>query len=132
THPLSVYGASKLAGEQAIAASGARALMLRTSWVYARHGRNFLLTMQKLAATRSELRVVADQTGVPNWSRALAGATARIVTQGVNYVADRAGLYHLSAQGRTTWYEFARAIVGDDARVRVTPITTADYPTPAT
>ena len=131
THPLSVYGASKLAGEQAIAASGARALMLRTSWVYARHGRNFLLTMQKLAATRSELRVVADQTGVPNWSRALAGATARIVTQGVNYVADRAGLYHLSAQGRTTWYEFARAIVGDDARVRVTPITTADYPTPA-
>ena len=131
THPVSVYGASKLAGEQAIAASGALALTLRTSWVYARHGRNFLVTMQKLAATRSELRVVADQTGVPNWSRALAGATARVVTPGLSYVAERAGLYHLSAQGQATWYEFARAIIGDDANVRVTPITTAEYPTPA-
>jgi dTDP-4-dehydrorhamnose reductase len=78
------------------------------------------------------LRVVADQTGVPNWSRALAGATARLIAKGTNYMAERAGLYHLSAQGRATWYEFARAIIGDDARVRVTPITTAEYPTPAT
>ena len=131
THPLSVYGASKLAGERAIGASGALALTLRTSWVYARHGRNFLMTMQKLAATRSELRVVADQTGVPNWSRALAGATARLIAQGMNYIAARAGLYHLSAQGQATWYEFAREIIGDDAHVRVTPISTADYPTPA-
>jgi dTDP-4-dehydrorhamnose reductase len=131
THPLSVYGASKLAGERAIAASGALALTLRTSWVYARHGRNFLVTMQKLAATRSELRVVADQTGVPNWSRALAGATVRLTAQGTSYMAERAGLYHLSAQGQATWYEFARSIIGDDAHVRVTPITTADYPTPA-
>ena len=130
-HPLSVYGASKLAGERAIGASGARALTLRTSWVYARHGRNFLVTMQHLAAGRSELRVVADQTGVPNWSRALAGATARLIAKGTNYMAERAGLYHLSAQGRATWYEFARAIIGDDVHVRVTPITTADYPTPA-
>ena len=131
THPLSVYGASKLAGERAIAASGAFALTLRTSWVYARHGQNFLVTMQKLATTRSELRVVADQTGVPNWSRALAGATVRLIAQGTNYIAERAGLYHLSAQGQATWYEFARAIIGDDTHVRVTPISTADYPTPA-
>jgi dTDP-4-dehydrorhamnose reductase len=131
THPLSVYGASKLAGERAIAASGAFALTLRTSWVYARHGRNFLVTMQKLAATQSELRVVADQTGVPNWSRALAGATVRLIAQGTKYMAERAGLYHLSAQGQATWYEFAREIIGDDAHVRVTPISTADYPTPA-
>lgn len=131
THPLSVYGASKLAGERAIAASGAVALTLRTSWVYARHGRNFLTTMQRLAATRREVRVVADQTGVPNWSRALAGATARLLAHGTQYVAERAGLYHLSAQGQATWYEFARAIIGDEAGVRVTPITTADYPTPA-
>jgi dTDP-4-dehydrorhamnose reductase len=131
TRPLGVYGASKLAGERAIAASGALALTLRTSWIYGRHGRNFLTTMERLAATRDELRVVADQAGVPNWSRALAGATARLIAQGTDYLAQRAGLYHLSAQGRATWFEFARAIIGDDARVRVTPITTADYPTPA-
>ncbi len=131
THPLNVYGASKQEGERAIAASGAFALTLRTSWIYARHGRNFLVTMQKSAATRSELRVVADQTGVPNWSRALARATARLVAQGTSYIAERAGLYHLSARGQATWYDFARAIIGNDTPVRVTPITTADYPTPA-
>ncbi len=131
THPLNVYGESKREGERAIAASGALAVTLRTSWVYARHGQNFLVTMQRLAATRSELRVVADQTGVPNWSRAVARATARLVAQGTPYLAERAGLYHLSARGSATWYDFARAIIGDDARVRVTPITTGDYPTPA-
>ena len=129
TDPLNVYGASKLEGERAIAASGAAALTLRTSWVYSRHGQNFLVTMQKLAAARDEVRVVADQTGVPNWSRALAQATATLVARGVPYVAERAGLYHLSAQGSATWYAFARAIIGD--AVRVTPITTAEFPTPA-
>ncbi|HEX6137997.1 MAG TPA: dTDP-4-dehydrorhamnose reductase [Casimicrobiaceae bacterium] len=130
TAPLGVYGASKLEGERAIAASGAAALTLRTSWVYSRHGQNFLVTMQRLAATRDEIRVVADQHGVPNWSRALARATATLVARGPAYVAERAGLYHLSAQGHATWYEFARAIIGE-ARVRVVPITTAEYPTPA-
>ncbi|MGE5169491.1 MAG: dTDP-4-dehydrorhamnose reductase [Rudaea sp.] len=129
TTPCNVYGASKLAGERAIAASGAAALTLRTSWVYGRHGQNFLVTMQKLAATRDELRVVADQTGVPNWSRALARATATLVSRGPAYLAERAGLYHLSAQGAATWYDFARAILG--ARVRIVPIATADYATPA-
>ena len=130
THPVSVYGASKLAGEHAIAAAGAAALTLRTSWVYSRHGQNFFVTMQKLAATRDELRVVDDQVGVPNWSRWIATVTAGVVARGAAYVAQRAGLYHLSAQGSATWCEFARAIVGERAP-RVTPITTADYPTPA-
>ena len=129
TSPCNVYGASKLEGERAIAASGAAALTFRTSWVYTRHGQNFLVTMQRLAATRDELRVVADQTGVPNWGRALARAITALVARGPAYLAERAGLYHLSAAGETTWYDFARAILGE--RVRVVPITTADYPTPA-
>jgi dTDP-4-dehydrorhamnose reductase len=128
--PLNVYGASKLAGERAIAASGARALTLRTSWVYARHGQNFLRTMQRLATQRDELRVVADQTGVPNWARAIARATATLIGRGSDYLAERAALYHLSASGSTTWYGFARMILRDQA-VRVTPIATAEYPTPA-
>jgi len=131
TNPVSIYGASKLAGERAIAASGAMALTLRTSWVYSRHGQNFLVTMQKLAATRDELRVVDDQVGVPNWSRWIATLTAGVLARGAAYVAQRAGLYHLSARGSATWCEFARAIVGDRERPRVTPIATADYPTPA-
>lgn len=130
-HPLNVYGVSKLEGERAIAASGACAITLRTSWVYARHGQNFLVTMQKLAARQREVRVVADQTGVPNWTGALAFATARLFARGLSWLGDRAGLYHLSAHGHATWYEFAREILRDDAGLRVTPITTADYRTPA-
>jgi dTDP-4-dehydrorhamnose reductase len=130
-NPLNVYGASKLEGERAIAASGAPALILRTSWVYARHGQNFLTTMQRLAGTRGELRVVADQTGVPNWARGLARATAALVASGIGRLRERAGLYHLSATGATTWYDFARAILCDRPDVRVVPIATADYPTAA-
>ena len=131
TGPQNVYGESKLEGERAVAASGARALTFRTSWVYSLRGANFLTTIRRLAAERDELRIVADQVGVPNWSRALAAATATLVGRGLGYLAGRAGLYHLSAGGATTWYEFAQAIVGNVARPRVTPITTADYPTPA-
>jgi len=130
THPLNVYGESKLAGEHAVEAAGAISLTLRTSWVYSRHGQNFMTTMQRLAAGRDELRVVADQTGVPNWTRALAQATAMLVSRGLGYLDERAGLYHLSAGGATTWYGFARSILADRP-VRVTPITTAEYPTPA-
>ena len=129
-NPQNVYGMSKLAGEQAVHASGALALTLRTSWVYSRHGSNFLTTMQKLAAERDELRIVADQTGVPNWARAIAGATATLIQRGSACIADHAGLYHLSASGSTTWYGFAREIVAD-TRVRVMPIKTSEYPTPA-
>ena len=129
--PLNVYGASKLEGERAIAAAGAHALVLRTSWVYGLRGRNFLLTIRRLAAERDELAVVADQFGVPNWSRTLAEATARIVGAGCRRSPSARGLYHLSCTGKASWHEFARAIVGDAPRPRVVPIATADYPTPA-
>ncbi len=131
TGPQNVYGESKLEGERAIAASGAQALTFRTSWVYSLRGKNFLTTIQRLAVERDELRIVADQVGVPNWSRALAAATATLVGRGLAYLAGRTGLYHLSARGATTWYEFAQAIVGNVEHPRVTPITTAEYPTPA-
>ena len=125
--PLNVYGATKLDGERAIAATGAHALVLRTSWVYGLRGHNFLLTIRRLAASRDRLTVVADQLGVPNWCRVLAEATARIVAGGIPALVERGGVYHLSS----TWYDFARAIVGDVPRPVVVPITTAEYPTPA-
>ena len=131
TAPLNVYGATKLDGERAIAAVGGAAIVFRTSWVYGRRGKNFLLTIERLAAERDELRIVADQVGVPNWCRVLAEATARVVESGISALAERAGLYHLSSTGRASWYEFARAIVGDAAKPRVIPITTAQYPLPA-
>ena len=131
TAPLNVYGRTKLEGEQAIAASGARAIVLRTSWVYGLHGKNFLLTMRKVAAERDELRVVSDQIGVPNWSRSLAAATARIVGAGLPALAERSGVYHLSCAGQASWYEFARAILGNGPEPRITSISTAEYPTPA-
>jgi dTDP-4-dehydrorhamnose reductase len=131
TAPQNVYGVSKLEGERAIAAAGAHALVFRTSWVYGLRGRNFLLTIRRLAAERDAITIVADQIGVPNWSRTVAAATARVVGTGLPAVAARSGLYHLSCTGQASWYDFARAIVGDAPRPRVTPITTADYPTPA-
>lgn len=138
--PLSAYGRSKLEGERAIAASGAAAIVFRTSWVYAARGRNFLLTMRKLARERDEIRVVDDQRGTPNWSVTLARATARVLSQANEALAARSGTYHLTSRGTTTWYGFARAIVDDVAArapigtrvARVVPINTAQYPTPAT
>jgi dTDP-4-dehydrorhamnose reductase len=130
-NPLNVYGISKLAGERAIAAAGVAHLILRTSWIYGWHGQNFLLTMRRLAVTRDELRVVADQFGVPNWSRVLAEATASLIGRGAATLAAKSGIYHLSGRGRASWFEFARAIFDDADRPRVVPITTAEYPTPA-
>jgi dTDP-4-dehydrorhamnose reductase len=130
-NPLNVYGRSKLDGERAIAAVGGAHLILRTSWIYGWHGQNFLLTMRRLAATRDELRVVADQFGVPNWSRVLAEATAGLVSRGAAALAKKSGTYHLSGRGRASWFDFARAIFDDTDRPRVVPITTAEYPTPA-
>jgi len=134
TAPLGVYGASKLAGEEAIRASGARHAILRTAWVYAPHGRNFLLTMLRLAGERDDLRVVADQFGAPTPAAWIADATAEIVRRGV--VAS--GTWHLVADGETSWHGFAEAIVdgahalGSIARKpRVVAIPTSDYPTPA-
>ncbi len=130
-NPLSVYGRSKLAGERAIEATGAAALIFRTSWVYSLRGQNFMQTMLRLAAERDEIRVVADQFGVPNWSRTLAEATATLIARGAADLSDRAGLYHMSCVGQASWWEFARAIIGDVDRPQVKPITTAEYPTAA-
>ena len=133
TAPLGVYGASKLAGEEAIRASGARHAILRTAWVYAAHGKNFLHTMLRLARERDELRVVGDQIGAPTPAAWIADASARIVAHGV----PASGIWHLVAAGETSWYGFAGAIM-DEAlaagllarRPRVLPINTAEYPTP--
>ena len=134
TAPASVYGASKLAGEEAIRASGASYLIFRTAWVYAAHGRNFLRTMLRLAGERDELRVVADQLGTPTPATLIADATARVLVQSPSHP----GTWHLTAGGATSWHGFAEAIMhgaharGLIARVpRVLPIATADYPTPA-
>lgn len=134
TAPLGIYGASKLAGERAIRDSGARHAILRTAWVYAAHGRNFLLTMLRLASERDELRVVADQFGTPTPAAWIADATTELVRHGI----ATAGTWHLTARGETNWHEFAAAIM-DQAHTlellqhmpRVLPITTAEYPTPA-
>ena len=134
TAPLGVYGASKLAGEDAIRASGARHVILRTAWVYASHGRNFLLTMLRLANERDELRVVADQVGAPTSAAWIADATADLILHGVT----EAGTWHLVASGETSWHGFAEAIFDEAvaggllARApKVEAIATADYPTPA-
>lgn len=132
--PLGVYGASKLAGEQAIQASGVRHLIFRTAWVYAAQGRNFLCTMLRLAAERDELRVVADQVGTPTSARVIADATASIIAQ----PAPASGLWHLTATGATSWHGFAEAIVAQ-AKARgilqraptVVAIATSEYPTRA-
>ena len=135
-NPINVYGRSKLAGEQAIAAAGIRHLILRTSWVYGMRGKNFLLTMLRLGAERSELRVVADQHGAPTWSRTIADTTANILAQAgaadAGWWDDNSGIYHLSCQGRSTWHGFTEAIIaGAGLDCAVLPIATADYPTPA-
>jgi dTDP-4-dehydrorhamnose reductase len=136
TGPLNVYGASKLAGEHAIAAAGIPHLIFRTSWVYGMRGKNFLLTMLRLARERDELKVVADQHGAPTWSRTIADISAQVLSQahagGREWWVQNSGVYHLSAQGQTTWFEFTQAIVeAAGLECRVLPIATADYPTPA-
>ncbi|SFL47036.1 dTDP-4-dehydrorhamnose reductase [Rugamonas rubra] len=136
TGPINVYGRSKLAGEQAIAAAGIRHLILRTSWVYGMRGKNFLLTMLRLARERDELRVVADQHGAPTWSRSIADSTALILAQaqagGADWWQRHGGTYHLSSQGQTTWFEFTQAILAEaQIDCRLLPISTAEYPLPA-
>ncbi|MFZ5558121.1 MAG: dTDP-4-dehydrorhamnose reductase [Pseudomonadota bacterium] len=141
TNPLGAYGRSKLEGERFVAASGAAHLIFRTEWIYAGRGKNFLLTMRRLSKERDELRVVDDQVGTPTWARMLAEATAAVVAQSgilrngdAGWIRERSGVYHLTCAGQTSWCGFARAIVErvpGARKVPVTPITTADYPTPA-
>jgi len=129
--PLNVYGHSKLAGERAIAASGCRYLVLRTSWVYGARNTNFFLTIRRLARELAELRIVDDQHGVPNWSRTLGEATAAILATGLRREWPT-GTYHLSSRGTTTWHGFARAIL-EELRIDkpVAPIRTDQFPRPA-
>ena len=134
TAPLGVYGVSKLAGEDAIRSSGARHAILRTAWVYASHGKNFLLTMLRLAGERDEVRVVADQLGTPTSAAWIADATAELLRHGV----VGSGTWNLVASGQTSWHGFACAIM-EDAHAQgllalmpsVLAITTSDFPTPA-
>lgn len=142
TAPLGVYGRTKLAGEDALRASGAAHLIFRTAWVYAARGENFLRTMLRLAGEREELRIVADQIGAPTPARWIADVSADVLAQwhaaGVSESARLAGIYNLVASGQCSWYDFASAIMRDAhacgllARVpRVVPIGSTDYPTRA-
>jgi dTDP-4-dehydrorhamnose reductase len=135
TGPLNVYGQTKLAGDEAIAAAGGEYLILRTSWVYGARGANFLLTMLRLAKERPELRIVDDQTGSPTTSECIAQATANILAQVVAPgagLAGRSGVYHLTNSGETTWFGFAKEFLSRQAACpRLTPITTSEYPVPA-
>jgi len=137
TAPLGVYGRSKLAGENALRASGAAHLIYRTAWVYAARGQNFLRTMLRLGAEREELRVVVDQVGAPTPARMIAEASAAALGRWRGG-DDLAGTYHMVAGGETSWFEFANAIFRSAARrgliARVPgmePIPTSEYPTRA-
>lgn len=155
TNPLSAYGRTKLAGEKAIEETGGTYAIFRTGWVYSPQGRNFLLTILRLAAECEELRIVCDQIGAPTWSRAIAEATEKVILDewrraGAEWFSGRCGIYHMTAAGETSWYDFAEAIaekarhcengagwLGRTIREhplqvrRILPIATKDYPTPA-
>ena len=139
TGPLSVYGHTKLAGEQAIRASGCLHLILRTSWVFAARGGNFARTMLKLAAERETLKVIADQVGAPTGADLLADVTAHALRT-LRLRPELAGTYHCAAVGETSWHGYARHVIewarthGQPVNVApeaILPIPTADYPTPA-
>lgn len=130
-NPINAYGRSKLAGEEAIRASGCRYLILRTSWVYAVSGKNFLLTILRRAREGKELRVVDDQRGAPTSSIMIANATPPAI---LRVVSDDllCGLYHMSAAGSTTWFRFARAIVdASGASATVHSTSSSEYPAAA-
>jgi dTDP-4-dehydrorhamnose reductase len=140
TNPLNIYGKTKLAGEEAVRSSGASYLIFRTSWVYGARGKNFLLTILRLARERSELTVVNDQIGTPTWSRDIAEATARVIgnigaaKELAAAAAKFSGIYNLTSSGETSWFgfaEFALASVKLLNTVSLKPLTTAQYKTPA-
>ncbi len=131
TGPLGAYGASKLAGEAAIRAAGGTHAILRTSWVFSAHGKNFVKTMLALSETRDALTVVDDQTGGPTPARAIAAACLRIA-EALAADPGKSGIYHFSGTPDATWADFARAIFAEAGRtVAVTGIPKRDYPTPA-
>jgi dTDP-4-dehydrorhamnose reductase len=143
TNPLSVYGRTKLEGEQALTASGARHLIFRTSWVYGVHGANFLKTILRLAREREELRIVADQFGAPTGAALIADATAQVIGQFLRTDKKEnfpSGIFHLTASGATSWHEYA-VLIAQRAQAagillklkpdRIQPIPASDYPVPA-
>src|ERR1700722_9889211 len=156
TNPKNVYGKTKLEGELAIQQSGASNLIFRAAWVYATEGRNFLLTILRLATQREELKIVCDQTGAPTTSREIAMATTKILSQifaqgnGSYSQADAGGIFHMAAGGQTTWFGFTQAILDHARKIdasapwfaaatnsrplivrNVVPIPAIEYPTPA-
>ena len=156
TNPLSVYGRTKLAGERAIQQADPPYLIFRTAWIYAREGRNFLLTILRLATEKEELRIVRDQTGAPTSSEEIAVATVKVLEEirkpaaNVRRWPEIRGIYHMTAGGETNWYEFAKLILelaASQSRPqawlaaatlgrplmtrRIVPIATEEYPTPA-
>ena len=139
--PQNVYGKTKLAGEKAIQAVGVPHFIFRTSWVYGLRGKNFLLTMLRLAREREEIRVVDDQVGAPTWSRMIAESTAQILSQGkkdlINFLSNNSGIYNLTASGQTSWYGFAKVIFEHNSNSsqqklkNLVAIPSQEYPTPA-
>ncbi len=136
-NPQSVYGRTKLAGEEAVRNSGAEHLIFRTSWVYGIRGHNFLLTILRLAKERDELKVVDDQIGAPTWSRMIAEATSLSLAKcygqrGSAFSSSFSGTYHLTSNGATSWHGFTEAILDKlEKRPKLIPIPTEDYPLPA-
>ena len=133
THPLGVYGRSKLEGEQAVQRELPDAVIVRTAWVYGVHGHNFVKTMLRLATAGTPLRVVSDQRGTPTWTRDIVAAIVALVDQ------QASGVFHFTAAGETSWHGFASAILEEAAEAgftirteKVEPIATTEYPTPAT
>lgn len=140
TNPINVYGRSKLAGELAIAAVGVPHLILRTSWVYGMRGKNFLLTISRLAREKRKLNIVSDQIGAPTWCRTIADSTAHIIAKSSDAddlkhrFQEWSGIYHLTAQGAASWYEFACGIVNSldlEQSPDIAPIHAVEYPVPA-
>ncbi|KKN08532.1 hypothetical protein LCGC14_1055770 [marine sediment metagenome] len=141
-NPMSVYGRSKLLGEEAIVKNTDKYLILRTSWVYDARGANFLNTMKRLAIDKVQLSIVNDQSGAPTWSRHIADATAQIIGQSLltknndEFWHKHSGIYHLSGAGKASWFDFAEAIFSlmeEQGKTipKIIPIPTRDYPTPA-
>jgi dTDP-4-dehydrorhamnose reductase len=145
-NPINVYGRTKLAGENAVRQVGAPHLIFRISWVYGARGKNFFLTVQRLAADRDELPIVGDQIGAPTWSRAIAEATVAVLDRGGIWRDDKVdpqgasaeiqGTYHLSAAGATSWHGFAQAILsaaspGTARQARLTSIPSEEHQAPA-
>ncbi len=136
-NPLNIYGMTKLAGDKAIQETGVPYLIFRTSWVYGIRGKNFLLTIIRLASEKDELQIVNDQYGAPTWSRMIAESTAQVVAQCRGKIDhNNQGLYNLSAAGETTWYGFAEAILSEMAKRNLkTPplkaVSSAEYKTRA-